>query len=72
MASRKKQRLFMIVAGRRKQKGLGSRYLTTEGALTALRSRAAKFQSPAEAEAFAAHRDKPLGDRLYIGKRDEY
>jgi len=62
----------MIVAGRRKQKGLGSRYLTTEGALTALRSRAAKFQSPAEAEAFAAHRDKPLGDRLYIGKRDEY
>ena len=61
----------MIVAGHRKQKGLGSRYLTTDGALTALRSRAAKFQSPAEAEAFAAHRDMRLGDGFYIDKRDE-
>lgn len=62
----------MIVAGRRKQKGLVSRYLTTDGALTALRSRAAKFKSPAEAEAFATHRDMRLGDRLYIGKREQY
>ena len=62
----------MIVAGHRKQKGLGNRYLTADGALTALRSRAAKFKSPAEAEAFASHRDMRLGGRFYIGKREQY
>jgi len=62
----------MMAAGHRKQKGLGSRYLTTDGALTALRSPAAKFTSPAEAEAFATHHDLRLGDRPYIGKREQH
>ena len=70
MARGKKQMLFMIVAGPRKQKGLGSRYLTAEGALTALRSRAAKFETAGDARAFATHHDLRLGDRLYIGKRE--
>jgi len=70
MASGKKQMLFMIVAGDRKEKGLGGRYITAEGAFTALRSRAAKFETTADAKAFATHHAMRLGDRLYIGKRE--
>ena len=70
MARSKKQTLFMIVAGHRKEKGLGGRYITAEGALTALRSRAVTFETPADAKAFATHHDMRLGDGLYIGKRE--
>ena len=70
MARGKKQMLFMIVAGLRKQKGLEGRYITAEGGLTALRSRAATFDTTADAKAFATHHDMRLGDRLYIGKRE--
>ena len=70
MARGKKQMLFLIVAGRRKVKGLEGRYITAEGAITALRSRAAKFETPGDAKAFATHHDMRLGDGLYIGKRE--
>jgi len=73
MGRSKREILFMIVAGHRKQrelqKGLGGRYITTEGKLTSLRSRAAKFETAADAKSFANHREMRLGDRLYIDKR---
>ena len=64
--------LFMIVAGHRKETTPEGRYITSDGAVTSLRSRAAKFKTAADAKTFANVREMPLGDRLYIGKRKRY
>jgi len=77
MRRSKTKTLFMIVAGHRDQRhpdqnGLEDRYITTDGTLTALRSRAAKFKTAAAAKTFAHHREMRLGNRLYIGKRKRY
>jgi hypothetical protein len=72
MGKSKTETLFMIVAGHRNQNALGGHYITTDGALTSLRSRAAKFKTAADAKTFANLREMRLGDRLYIGKRKRY
>lgn len=62
----------MIVAGARNKKEVGGRYITTDGAITSLRSRAAKFTSATDAKTFANLREVRLGNGLYIGKRKRY
>ena len=53
MAKTKKQSRYVIVAGPQKRGASGACYIALDGYSTILRSKAAKFQSVADAQAFA-------------------
>jgi len=71
----KKQTLFVIFAGPQQFDGLGTRYIAKDGKQTGIKSQAAKFYTPTEAQEFANRMNiKRMNIKLteirYIGQED--
>jgi hypothetical protein len=68
MAGKKKQTLFVIFARSKQPAGPGYRYITNDGSMTAIRSKAARFWTYWDAKAFAELNHIALNTFTYIGR----
>ena len=65
-----KQTLFVIFPGPQQQIARGTCYIALDGYPTMMRSNAARFQSFADAKAFAEEKRIALNAHTYIGLED--
>ena len=65
-----KQSRYVIVVGLQKRESSGACYIAIDGYSTILRSKAAKFQSVADAQAFAEVSRNASNGHTYIHQQD--
>jgi hypothetical protein len=70
MAGKKKQRLFVIFAGPKQPAEPGTRYIASDRSTTTIRSKAARFWTYWDAQAFAEVNQMALNALTYIDRED--